>query len=267
VIYEMRMTLANLKGLVLSHSGVNPRQRAIAERLFDVRDRKLREVLLPRSQVVGLPGSLPVPEAMSRLVESGHSRAPVYGEEPDEVSGTIHLIDLIKAEGHGTVREHARTPVLLPESVSVLDALADLQQSRQTMALVIEEHGGFEGIVTVEDLVEELVGEVWDEFDLEPRSIYEEAPESFVVPGNMPVHRLAQYGVDLPQKPSWSTVAGYLLAKLQRIPSAGDTIESDGWRIEVMGMAGVRINEVRLTRCTKDEPKGGVTSGLGSERS
>jgi tellurite resistance protein TerC len=253
VIHEMRMTLGELKTLVLSHRGVNDRQRKIVSRLFDVQERKLRDVIIPRARVVTLAGDLPVKAALSQLVGSGHSRAPVCGSNPDEVAGTVHLIDLIRAEERGSVREHARAPVLLPESTSVLDALAQLQQTQQTMALVVEEHGGFEGIVTVEDLVEELVGEVWDEFDLPPKAIEEDASHGFVVPGNMPIHKLAQYDVELPRSARWSTIAGLVLYSLQRIPTEGDATELNGWRLEVEAMEGLRVSRVRLTRIQPDE--------------
>jgi putative hemolysin len=138
-------------------------QRTILSGAFEAAERTLREIVVPRSQVVALPVDAPTTQARAELVGAGHSRAPVFEGDLDDVRGVVHLIDLVDEEG--PVAAHMRPATVIPEAVSVLDALRRLRTDRQQMAVVVNEHGATEGIVTVEDLLEEIVGDLYDEFD------------------------------------------------------------------------------------------------------
>jgi putative hemolysin len=135
--------------------------------------------------------------------------------------------------------------VALPESLRVLDALRRLQAERDQLAIVLNEYGGTEGIVTVEDLLEELVGEIYDEFDPDSRDLQPQPDGSIVLPGQFPVHDLPDLGVGLPEG-AYATVAGLILNRLGRIPAEGDAVEVDRWRLEVLEVDRRAILQVRL---------------------
>jgi putative hemolysin len=177
------------------------------------------------------------------LVSTTHGRAPVYRDDLDDVIGIAHLVDSVEAGGR--VGDHLRPALALPESLGVLDALRRLQAERQTLAIVINEYGGTEGIVTVEDLLEELVGEIYDEFDPDSAQIRTEPDGSVVLPGAYPMHDLADLGISLPEGP-YTTVAGLALQRFGRVPAVGETVEVDGWRIEVLAVQRRAITRLRL---------------------
>src|SRR5215210_7179352 len=218
-------------------------QRTILSGAFEAAERTLREIVVPRSQVVALPFDAAAPQARADLVASGHTRAPVYAGDLDDVRGVIHLIDLVDADG--PVGAHVRPAIVLPEAVSVLDALRRLRTDRQQMAVVVNEHGATEGIVTVEDLLEEIVGDLYDEFDPDLGTVEREDGGAVVLPGDYPVHDLPDLGIELPEGP-YATVAGWALARLGHIPHAHEQVEADGWRVEVLEVEKRAIKRVRM---------------------
>ncbi len=225
-------------------------QRTILSGAFEAAERTLREIVVPRSQVLSLPVDAPAAAARAELVGSGHTRAPVYAGDLDDVRGVVHLIDLLDAEG--PVGAHVRPATVLPEAVSVLDALRRLRTDRQQMAVVVNEHGATEGIVTVEDLLEEIVGDLYDEFDPDLGTVEREEGGAVVLPGDYPVHDLPDLGVSLPEGP-YATVAGYALARLGHIPDGQEQVESDGWRLEVLEVEKRAIKRVRLCPMPGDD--------------
>jgi putative hemolysin len=218
-------------------------QRTILSGAFEAAERTLREIVVPRSQVVALPVDAPTTQARAELVGAGHSRAPVFEGDLDDVRGVVHLIDLVDEEG--PVAAHMRPATVIPEAVSVLDALRRLRTDRQQMAVVVNEHGATEGIVTVEDLLEEIVGDLYDEFDPDLGTVQQEEGGALVLPGDYPVHDLPDLGVSLPEGP-YATVAGWALARLGHIPQSHERVEADGWRVEVLEVEKRAIKRVRM---------------------
>jgi putative hemolysin len=220
-------------------------QRHIIAGALDIAERPLRDVLVPRRDVVAVEANTPAPDALEILRCSGHSRAPVFTNDLDDVSGIVHLKDLLGAAG--PVGELARPALALPESVDVLQALRQLQAKRESMAIVTNEFGGTEGIVTLEDLLEEIVGEIYDESDRDVRAIQRESDGTLLLPGSFPVHDLEDIDVQLPEG-DYSTVAGLVLERLGHLPDVGESVEVGGWRIEVVTIDGRAIEGVRLHR-------------------
>jgi putative hemolysin len=218
-------------------------QRTILSGAFEAAERTLREIVVPRSHVVALPVDAPTTQARAELVGAGHSRAPVFEGDLDDVRGVVHLIDLVDEEG--PVAAHMRPATVIPEAVSVLDALRRLRTDRQQMAVVVNEHGATEGIVTVEDLLEEIVGDLYDEFDPDLGTVEQEEGGALVLPGDYPVHDLPDLGVSLPEGP-YATVAGWALARLGHIPHSHERVEADGWRVEVLEVEKRAIKRVRM---------------------
>jgi putative hemolysin len=243
------VTEEEVRDMIATDGVFRPDQRRILAEAIEIAERRLSDVLVPRRDVVAFPEDTPVPEAVRVLVGTTHGRAPVYRGDLDDVLGLVTLQDLVGAEGR--VADCVRRVVALPESLRVLDALRRLQAEREQLAIVLNEYGGTEGIVTVEDLLEELVGEIYDEFDPDSRDIQPQPDGSIVLPGQFPVHDLPDLGVSLPEG-SYATVAGLILNRLGRIPAEGDAVEVDRWRLEVLKVERRAIVQVRLVPLAAD---------------
>jgi len=245
------VTDEELRDLVAAQTSYTPEQRNIISGAFEIAERRLREVLQPRNEVFTLAADLACPDALRILAASGHSRAPVVVGDLDQVVGVIHLRDLLDTED--LVGARAQTPVLFPESLGALEALHQMQEARVQLAIVLNEHGGTEGIITVEDLIEELVGEIWDESDRDVAAVERAEDGSVTVPGSFPFHDLDDIGVVLPEG-DYSTVAGIVLDRLGRIPEGpGDSVEVDGWHLEVLAVDKRAITRLCIKRAAGDE--------------
>jgi magnesium and cobalt exporter, CNNM family len=237
------VTEEEVRDLIATGGVFRPDQRRILVEAIEVGERRLRDVLVPRRDVVALPADASAEEAIRKLVETGHSRAPVYRNGLDDVLGIIHLRDLVGVDTR--VADHVRPALALPESMGVLDALRRLQAEREQLAIVINEYGGVEGIVSLEDLLEELVGEIYDEFDPDSQAIHRQPDGSIVLPGSFPVHDLPDLDISLPEGP-YATIAGLILDRLGHLPDKGETVQVDGWRLEVLDVEQRAITRVRL---------------------
>jgi putative hemolysin len=239
------VTEEELRDMVAMQPELTNEERAIIGGAFEFSDRTVRQILVPRTRIIAFSQNVTAADAVHRLVETGHSRAPVYqGDHLDDVIGIVHLRALVS--GEGTVGDHSTPAVVLPETAGALDSLRTMQEQRQQMAIVINEHGGVEGLVTVEDLIEELVGEIWDESDPDVQAVRRHPDGSFSVVGSYPVHDLVDLGVDAPEG-DYTTVAGLILDELGHIPDTGATVEIDGWRFEVTDAGDRVIRRVRLS--------------------
>jgi putative hemolysin len=237
------VTEEEVRDMIATGSVFRPEQRRILAEAIEVGERRLRDVLVPRRDVVAIPADASVAEAIGMLLGTTHGRAPVYRGDLDEVIGLVTLQDLVGAEG--PVASRVRPVVALPESMTVLDALRRFQAEREQLAIVLNEYGGTEGIVTLEDLLEELVGEIYDEFDPDSHGIHRQPDGSLVLPGSFPVHDLADLGISLPEG-DYATLAGLVLDRMGRIPGKGEAVEVDGWRLEVLDVENHAITRVRL---------------------
>jgi putative hemolysin len=241
------VTEEELRDMVAVQATFTPEQRQIIDGAFEIAGRTMDEVLVPRGDVFVVDASWSCEVALMRLAESGHSRAPVAeGGNLDEVIGVVHMRQLL-GKGTQPLSTVVREIPVFPEAVKVLRALRKMQAERAQMALVIDEHGGASGIVTVEDLVEELVGEIYDETDPDLATVIREADGTMEVPGRFPIHDLSDIGVDLPEG-DYVTIAGLVLDQFGRIPAAGEVIIVYGWQIQVRAVRGHAVTEVLLTQ-------------------
>ena len=242
------MTEEELRDVVATQQGLAGAQRTIIAGALDLADRVVRQVLVPRTDVIGLPSDLDVASARERLVAAGHSRAPVTGRDLDDIVGVVHLRDLVVPAGP-TVRDCARPAPIMTEYATVLDALRRMQGERAHLAVVVDEHGATAGIVTIEDLLEELVGEIYDEFDRDSADIIPEDDGTFVLDGAFGVHDLPDLGLWLPAG-DYATVAGFVLERVGAVPPPGTRVEADGVEVEVLEADERRIEKVRVRRLT-----------------
>jgi putative hemolysin len=243
------MSAEELQDLVVGHQALSLDERQIVADVFDAGKRQLREVLLPRTEVEFIAADTPLARAAEIAAKAPHSRFPVYQESYDDVIGFVHVRDLLNPGLAGKdmrVGDVTRQVERLPISKRVLPALSEMRRNRSHLAIVIDEYGGTAGIVTLEDLVEELVGDIRDEYDTEEGSPRQLPSGQVEVDGLLNLDEFAeQTGVDLPEGP-YETVAGYVLAALGRLPSVGDTVEVAGRRITVTEMDARRIARVRV---------------------
>ncbi len=244
------ITDEELRELVGSHEALGEEERRILEDVFEAGDRQIREVMIPRTEVDFLDASTPVYKAARDALSQPHSRYPVIRGSSDDVIGFVHVRDLLDPDMVGrSVRlsDMTRDILTLPWTRPILAALTDMRREGIHMAMVADEYGGTAGIVTMEDLVEELVGDIRDEYDVD------EAETTRHVSGDLEVEGLLnlddfedETGIELPEGP-YETVAGYLMAELGRIPYEGDAVEYDGHRIVVLAVDGRRVSRVRVT--------------------
>jgi putative hemolysin len=250
------VTVEEIRDMIASRRDVSAEQQTIISGAFEIAERVLREILVPRRQVVTVAADVPVSDAVTHMLASGHSRVPVVGSSGlDSVVGIAHLRDLFGAEG--AVGDRAHEPMYFPETLHVSDALRQLRQRRQQFALVVDEHGDVAGIVTMEDLVEELVGEIYDETDRDVQAVVHEPDGSLVVPGTFPVHDLPDVDVhpDDVEDAGVTTVAGLVLAQLGHLPRRpGEEVLLGSHRAAVLEVSGHAITKVRLSRTAEPRP-------------
>ncbi|GLY94889.1 hemolysin family protein [Actinoplanes sp. NBRC 103695] len=237
-----------IRDMVAAQQDFSAEQRTIISGAFEIADRILREILVPRRDVLSLPTGTPANEALKLLMDSGHSRAPVVGPAGlDDVIGVVHLRDLIDATG--PVDGVARAGLFLPETLRVSDALRQLRVERHQLAMVVDERGAIDGIITMEDLVEEIVGEIYDETDRDVQAVVREDDGALLMPGSFPIHDLPDIGFegDGHDEGDYTTVAGMVLAALGHIPTApGEVVELPEFTAEVVEVTGRAITKIRL---------------------
>lgn len=238
------VTEEELKDMVATQAAFSKEQRTIISGAFEIGDRTVRQILVPRRDVFTLRADIDAKAAIRELVESGHSRAPVTEADLDATLGMVTLRKLFGAVGPiGNLVD----PVLeVPETVTVVDTLRQMQAERQQMAIVVDEHGGVAGIITLEDLIEEMVGEIYDETDPDVLSVVHEEAGSVVVPGSFPIHDLVDIDIELPEG-DYTTVAGLILDRLGHLPQGpGERVEVAGRVVEVVELDGRIISTVRI---------------------
>ena len=218
------VTDEEIRALVSGSTTLSDEERQIVDDVFAAGERSLREVMLPRTEVDFLPGDMPAHKAVRELTKAPHSRYPVTGDSADDIIGFVHVRDLLDPDISSRtlpVREVARPVLSMPDTVPVLRALSEMRRTSSHLAIVLDEYGGTAGIVTMEDLVEELVGDITDEYDIvteQPASARGEE----VIDGLTTLDEFTERtGLVLPEGP-YDTLAGYFMAQLGRLPSVGD---------------------------------------------
>ncbi len=240
-----QITEDELRRLVAVNTALDPEERLIIGKALARSTALVREVMVPRMEVSFLRVSMTVREAVQYAREAGHTRFPVIDADDDDVVGFVHLRDLLwDARPDRPVGELARTIKRVPASKPVLAALSEMRRERHTIAVVADEYGGTAGIVTLEDLLEELVGEIHDEYDTTPTAPPHERPS--VVEGMLNLSDFAdRTGVALPDGP-YETVGGFIMSAIGRLPRVGDAVTVDVCTLIVAELDGRRVAQVRV---------------------
>jgi putative hemolysin len=225
-------------------------ERAFIHSIIDFGDTVAREVMVPRPDMVTIERDKSISEALETALTAGFSRIPVHDGQIDDIEGIAYTKDLMRAErvggGDEPVRASARPAVFVPESKEVSSLLRQMQEEKIHMAIVVDEYGGTAGLVTLEDLLEELVGEIVDEFDVEGPTVEQHDDGSIVVSARYAVDDADELlGAELPHG-TWDTVGGLMLDVAGRVPAVGDSVEVDGFRLTALEVRGRRIGRVRI---------------------
>jgi len=220
------------------------------EGVFEFTEKMARDVMTPRTEVTGLPASLTIGEAAATAAEVGRSRYPVYEESLDEVVGLVHVKEILAAltsKRDAPVRSVAREPLFVPGTREVEDVLADMKRLKIQLAVVLDEYGGTAGIVTMEDLLEEIVGEIYDEYDTAD-ALPQSGKGGVVLPGDMEIEDINErYKLKLPED-DYLTIGGFVFGQIGRLPVVGDVVRHGNVRLEVAEMEKRRVGRVMMVK-------------------
>ena len=224
-------------------------EREIIDALFHLADTSVRDVMTPRLDIVTVPAPVTADDLRHAVTETGHSRFLVTADGLDDLEGIVHVKDLLRRpDDEGDVAPTLRPPNYVPETMSVLDTLERMRARRYGMAVVVDEHGGVEGIVTIKDLVAELVGELQDEYDAGTPSVTQIAPNVWIADGRLDIDDLNDaIGHTIPEGP-YSTVGGYVITTIGKIPTRGDEVVDHGFRYTVLVMDRQRVDRIKAER-------------------
>ncbi len=239
-----------LRELVSGHETLGEEERQILTDVFEAGDRQIREVMIPRTEADFVDATMPVYKAVKFALEQPHSRYPVVRGSADDVVGFVHVRDLVAPEVQGRsvhVGDIARDVLMLPGTRNIIAALGDLRRENSHLAIVVDEYGGTDGIVTLEDLVEELVGDIRDEYDTGGPDTKRTLGGALEVDGLLNLDDfLDETGIELPEGP-YETVAGFIVNQLGHMPQVGDQVEFDQHRLSVRELDGRRVSRVFVT--------------------
>ncbi len=251
------ITEEELRGLVAAHESLSTDERRLIDDVFAAGERSVSEVMVPRTEVTFLDAGLTVSRAAKVATESPHSRYPVVGKGQDDVRGFVHIRDLLvdgaRGERDRTVGDLVREIKQLPGSKNVLAALSEMRREGHHLAMVVDEYGGTDGIVTLEDLIEEVIGDIRDEYDEARAGPSRLGGGAIEVDGRLNLDDFAEFtGLVLPDGP-YETAGGFMMSALGRLPSVGDEVQRDGYTITITAVDGRRAERVRVTPPREDE--------------
>jgi len=232
---------------------IEEEERQMIRGIIEMEDTVAREIMAPRIDIVGLDETETIDDALKLIVEKGFSRIPLYRETIDNVTGIIYAKDLLRCvteDRRPSLQEIARPPYFIPESKRVDELLADLRQSKVHIAIVVDEYGGTAGLVTIEDLLEEIVGEIQDEYDREEAPIERVNETEAILDARVGMYALSElFGFEPDdEEQDYDTVGGFVYHHLGKVPVAGDEVRVDGMTLRVLSVLGRRIKKIRATR-------------------
>lgn len=242
---------------------IDDSQKEMLEAVFELKDTDADEVMTPRTDVQGIEVDANLMDVKKAILDYGHSRIPVYEESLDNILGILYVRDLVRfvgTEADFHLRQIIREPFLVPESKPVRELLAEFKQRKVHLAIVLDEYGGTAGLVTIEDILEEIVGEIHDEYDegqQEP-AIREQGGETVEADGRVEIDDLEDHlGLDFPEDRDYDTVGGFVFAELGHIPEPGESFEYAGYRVTVTDAERTKVQTVRIEPIPEHAEPGG----------
>jgi CBS domain containing-hemolysin-like protein len=233
---------------------IEEQEREMIHSIFELGDTRVREVMVPRPDMTVVDTNHTLQAAMDIAIKQGFSRIPVFENDPDNIVGVLYVKDLFRAmrkggEGTTQLKEIMREAHFVPETMRVSDLLRDMQQRKVHMAIVADEYGDVAGLVTLEDVLEEIVGEITDEYDVEESRILPVGNDGWRVQAKMPIWEFNELvDAKLPEDEEWQTIGGLVASALAKIPEAGDEVDYQGFRFRVERVQRRRIGTVLVQR-------------------
>ena len=222
--------------------------------IFSFRDTIAREIMVPRTDAVYARAEADLQEILRLIIQSGHSRIPIYQDHIDNIIGTLHAKDLLKYWGQDDIdiRALVRVPYFIPETKKISEVLQDLRDNKSHMAVVIDEYGGTSGILTLEDIIEEIIGEIMDEYDADQKLIVEHDDGSITVHARLDVEDLEDYlDIELPDG-KFESVGGFVISLLGKVPVVGERLSYEGIQMEIEAASSRKIERIRIRKTNRD---------------
>ncbi len=240
-----------IRYMVSDADELSDEEKSMIHEVIDLGDTKAREVMIPRVDMDALEDDASLVDVLKKMRETGHSRIPIYHEDVDDIVGIAHIKDVItpivdEGEASAPIRDHLREASFVPDTKEIIPLLSEMQLSHEQMAIVVDEWGGTAGLITLEDIVEEIVGEIEDEFDPDNKFLTRLGDRSWLVDGRFPVDDAIELGWPIEDSDAYETVAGFILDEADGLPEPGDVIEKDGWIFRVQTVRGQRIALLRV---------------------
>ena len=236
---------------------INEEENEMIRAIFALRDTVVREIMVPRTDMAALPADAPISEVLQAIIACGHSRIPVFEGTIDNVVGILYAKDLLKCWGQDesalVVRKLLRAPFFTPETKNLEELLQEFKKRRVHLAIVIDEYGGTSGLVTIEDLLEQIVGDIQDEYDLEEEWLTEAGDGTVVVDARLSIEELEEHFGITVEREKFDTVGGLIFYLLGRIPATGEEVACNGLLLTVLDADERRISKVRVVRRSETE--------------
>jgi putative hemolysin len=238
---------------------IEEEEREMIHSIFQFGDTLVREVMVPRIDIVALEINTPLEAALDAIIAAGHSRIPVYEESIDRIQGVLYAKDLLvlwREGGDRPIAELMRPAHFIPEAKKAVDLLEELQRRRVHIAIVVDEYGGTAGLVTIEDLLEEIVGEIQDEYDIYEEAAFEQVSEDeYIFDARIDLDDLNDMVTSNLSTDTGDTLGGFIFSVLGRVPQSGEAFQADGLQIEILSVTGRRIRKVRVRRLPPMPPE------------
>ena len=256
---EGQVSEEEIKYMVAEQEDLSDDEKRMIHEVFDLGDAVVRQVMVPRVDVTAVEDVQSAREVLALMQKTGYSRMPVYHDDMDEVIGIVKIKDLIApalaGKGDNAVSEFVRPCLFVPETKDLLPLLTQMRAEREQMAIVIDEYGGTAGLITIEDIVEEVVGEIRDEYDQDEQELMRLSEREWEVDGTFSVDDAVELGWPIDESEEYDTVGGWFMYEADKLPEEGDVIEKDGWTFKVTSMDGRRIESVHAIAPEVSEPE------------
>lgn len=245
-----------IKGMVADNDELLDDEKRMIHDLLDLGDMMVREIMQPRVDMILVEDVETGRAALERMRGTGYSRLPVYHDDIDGIVGIVHYKDLIGPLMDGRIDDAVTRfmfePMFVPETKAVIPLLGEMQAARQQMAIVVDEYGGTDGLITVEDILEEIVGEIVDESDADGDLIAQIGEGKWRVDGRFPVEEALELGWPVAESDDYETIAGWLMGAIDFVPKTGDRFEVDGYSFRIVKMRRSRISVIRVERLCEE---------------
>ena len=252
-----------IKDIVADNDEIGADEKRMIHEIIDLGDMSVHEIMQPRVDMIMAEDTETVRAAVERMHGTGYSRLPIYHEDADHIVGIVHYKNLIGPLIDGNegdpASKYAFEPMFVPESKDIFPLLKEMQTKRQQMAIVVDEYGGTDGLITIEDIVEEIVGEIVDEYDMEGRDITKLSDGAWRVDGRFPVDRAIALGWPVSESDDYETIAGWLIDTIDFVPETGDEFEVGGYSFKIERMRRSRISTIKVQRLPEEGERGAAS--------